>query len=120
MSKKTNVSLIANGEAFGFPAEIGIARVNGETTIIGSLNTKGKNPGDFIQNKELGITELSGQLTILPESGTDFSVSFVKKPKQTVFVLISPGMACGILLTEEAKQMLLTLNTSRLKNGNPV
>lgn len=118
MSKKTNISLIANGEVFGFPAEIGIARINGETTIIGSLNTKGRNPGDFIQNKELGITELSEQLTILPKSGTDFSVSFVKKPQQVAFVLISPGMACGILLTEEAKQMLLTLNTSRLKNGN--
>ena len=79
MSKKTNISLIANGEVFGFPAEFGIARINNETTIIGSLNTKGKNPGDFIQNKELGITELSDQLTILPESGTEFSVSFARK-----------------------------------------
>ena len=118
MSKKTNISLIANGEVFGFPAEFGIARINNETTIIGSLNTKGKNPGDFIQNKELGITELSDQLTILPESGTEFSVSFARKPKQTAFALTSSGILCGILLTEESKQMLLTLNTSRLKSGN--
>lgn len=118
MSKKTNISLIANGEIFGFPAEFGIARINNETTIIGSLNTKGKNPGDFIQNKELGITELSDQLTILPESGTEFSVSFARKPKQTAFALTSSGILCGILLTEESKQMLLTLNTSRLKSGN--
>ncbi len=118
MSKKTNISLVANGEVFGFPAEFGIARINDETTIAGSLDTKGKNPDDFIQNKELGITELSGQLTILPKSGTDFSVSFVKKPKQTAFMLTSSGIACGILLTEEAKQMLLTLNTSCLNNGN--
>lgn len=118
MSKKTNISLIANGEVFGFPAEFGIARINNETTIIGSLNTKGKNPGDFIQNKELGITELSDQLTILPESGTEFSVSFARKPKQTAFALTSSGILCGILLAEESKQMLLTLNTSRLKSGN--
>lgn len=118
MSKKTNISLIANGEVFGFPAEFGIARINDETTIIGSLNTKGRNPGDFIENKELGIAELSGQLTILPKSGIAFSVYFVKKPAQTAFALVSPGMACGILLTEKVKQMLLTLNTSCLKNGN--
>lgn len=118
MSKKTNISLIANGEVFGFPAEFGIARINNETTIIGSLNTKGENPSDFIQNKELGITELSDQLTIFPESGTEFSVSFARKPKQTAFALTSSGILCGILLAEESKQMLLTLNTSRLKSGN--
>lgn len=118
MSKKINISLVANGEVFGFPAEFGIAHINNETTIIGSLNTKGRNPGDFILNKELGVTKLSEQLTILPKSGTDFSVSFVKKPKQTAFVLTSSGMLCGILLTEEAQQMLFTLNTSHLKNGN--
>lgn len=118
MSEKTNISLVANGEVLGFPAEFGIARINNETTIVGYLNTKGKNPGELFKNRELGATELTEQLTILPDSGTDFTVSFVKKPKQTAFVLASSGMLCGILLTEETKQMLLTLNTCRLKNGN--
>ncbi len=118
MSKKTNVSLIANGEVCGFPAEFGIARINGETTVIGTLNTSGKTPDNLFQNHELGIHELSKQLTVLPRTGTDFTVSFIKKPDQTAFSMTSSGMLCGILLNREAKQMLLMLNTSKLKNGN--
>lgn len=118
MSKKTNISLIAEGEVSGFPSIFGIARLNGETIIAGSLNTKGKKPDDFIQNKELGITDLAQELTILPKAETDFSVSFVKQPDKSVFVLTSSGISCGILLTGEEKQLLLTLNTSRLRNGN--
>lgn len=118
MSKKTNISLIAEGEVLGFPAKFGIARINDETTIIGSLNTKVENLKDFTQNNELGITELSDKLTVTQKSGEGFEVSFVKKPKQTAFALISSGMLCGIMLTEEAKQLLLVLETDKLKNGN--
>lgn len=118
MSKKNNICLIAGGEAFGFPAAFGIARINNETMIAGSLDTKGKNPGDFIQNKELGITSLTQELTILPKSEKDFSVSFAKQPDKSAFVLAASGISCGILLAGEEKQMLLILNTSRLRNGN--
>lgn len=118
MNKKTNISLIANGEVCGFPSELGIARINGETTIIGMLNTKEKAPGDLFQSKELGIDELSRHLTILPKTGTDFTVSFIKRPDQSAFSLTSGGMLCGILLSQEIKQLLLMVNTANLKNGN--
>ena len=118
MNKKTNISLIANGEVCGFPSELGIARINGDTTIIGTLNTKGKVPGDLFQSQELDIGELSRHLTVLPKNGTDFTVSFIKRPDQSAFSLTSRGMLCGILLSREIKQMLLMVNTANLKKGN--
>lgn len=118
MNKKTNISLIANGEVCGFPSELGIARINGETTIIGTLNTKGKVPGDIFQSKELGIHELSRHLTVLPQTSTDFTVSFIKRPDQSAFSLTSGGILCGILLSQERKQMLLMANSANLNNGN--
>lgn len=118
MSKKTNISLIADGEVCGFPSELGIAYINGETTVTGILNTKKKTPGDLIHSQELGLHELYTKLTVLPQSGTDFTVSFIRKPDQTAFSLVSDGILCGILLNREVKQMLLTLHTAKLKNGN--
>lgn len=118
MNKKTNISLIANGEVCGFPSELGIARINGETTIIGTLNTKEKTPGDLFQSQELGIDELSCHLTVLPKTGTDFTVSFIKRADQNAFSLSSGGMLCGILLSRDIKQMLLMVNTANLKRGN--
>lgn len=118
MNKKTNISLIANGEVCGFPSELGIARINGETTIIGTLNTKEKTPSDLFQSQELDIGELSRHLTVLPKTGTDFTVSFIKKPDQSAFSLTSDGMLCGILLSREIKQMLLMVNAANLKKGN--
>lgn len=118
MNKKTNISLIADGEVCGFPSEFGIARINGDTTVIGTLNTKGKTPGDLFQNQELGIHELSQHLTVLPKADADFTVSFIKRPDQSAFSLTSGGILCGILLSREIKQMLLIINTAKLNNGN--
>lgn len=118
MNKKTYISLVANGEVCGFPSEVGIAHINGETTVVGRLNTKGKVPTDLIQSKELGIDELSRHLTVLPKNGTDFTVSFIRRPGQSAFSLTSGGILCGILTSRDIKQMLLIVNTANLKNGN--
>lgn len=118
MNKKTNISLIADGDVCGFPSEFSIARINGETTVIGTLNTKGKTPDDLLQNQELGIHELSRHLTVLPKTGTDFTVSFIKRPDQSAFSLTSDGILCGIRFNQDAKQILLTVNTAGLNNGN--
>lgn len=118
MSKNTNICLIAKGELFGFPADVGIAKINGELQIVGSLNTKGKQFGDLIKTKELNISDLADNLTILPESDTNFSVDFIKKSNRYAFLLQSSGIMCGISIAGESKQLMLALNTEKLKSGN--
>ena len=95
MSKKSNVSLIANGEVCGFPSEIGIAFINGEMTLAGILDTQGKPLDSLFRSSEIGVRELSERLTVLPKNGTGFTVSFIKKSSQTAFSLVSSGMVCG-------------------------
>jgi hypothetical protein len=118
MGKKTNIRLTASGELFGFPGEFGVARVGGETLIAGSLSTRGRRPEDLIQSKELNVSGLAGNLTVLPKSGTDFSVSFAKKSDKYALVLTSSGIACGIVLAGKSKRLLLALDTEKLKSGN--
>lgn len=118
MNKRTNISLIANGEVCGFPSEFGIARINGETTIIGTLYTKGKSAEDFLRSQELGINELSQHLTVPPKTDTDLTVSFIKRTDQSAFSLTSGGILCGIQLNRENKQMLLMLHTNCLNYEN--
>ncbi|MDR0711293.1 MAG: hypothetical protein LBF67_02970 [Prevotellaceae bacterium] len=118
MGKKANISLTAGGELFGFPAELGIARIGGETLITGLLNTKGRQVEDLLQNRELDVSGLAGNLTALPKPDADFSVSFAKKSDKYAFVLTSSGIACGIILAGQSKQLLLALDTEKLKSGN--
>ena len=118
MNKKNNIRIVASGELFGFPAEFGIARIDEQTVIAGSLNTKGKHPSDLIQNKELNITDLCNQVTVLPASDTDFSIHFAKKVDQYAFVLTSSGIVCGIMLSSKFKELILVLDTEKLRNGN--
>ena len=118
MNKKTNVCLIADGQVCGFPAQIGLGKIQGETTAFGTLTTKGRNPGDLFDHSELGLKELTDHLTVLPGKGTDFSASFIRKPGEMAFSLISPGMYCGIHLGNRAKQLFLNLQTEKLSRGN--
>ena len=85
MNKKTNVCLIADGQVCGFPAQIGLGKIQGETTAFGTLTTKGRNPGDLFDHSELGLKELTDHLTVLPGKGTDFSASFIRKPGEMAF-----------------------------------
>lgn len=118
MNKKTNVCLIADGQVCGFPAQIGLVGANGGTTVFGTFSTKGRNPGDLFHNSELGLKDLTDHLTVLPGEGTDFSASFIKKPNEAAFSLISPGMYCGIQLGNDTKQLFLILQTEKLLQGN--
>lgn len=118
MKKNTNITLICNGSLFGFPVNFGIAKIDKESLIAGSLNTKGKDLDDFIQNEEIGVASLSDKLTVIPKSCTDFSALFAKKPDAYVFLLQFQGIACGITIGNQSKQLLLALNTENLKNGN--
>ena len=118
MNKKTNTCLIANGQVCGFPAQIGLASINGETTVFGTLRTEGRNPGDIFHSSELGLEELTEHLSVLPGKGTDFSASFIKTPEEVAFSLLSPGMYCGIHSGSGAKQLLLLLQTEKLLHGN--
>lgn len=118
MSTEMNLILTANGEVFGFPAELGIARIGGETAIAGTLNTRERKLSDFLQNKESGLTTLTDKLTVLPESSTEFTIDFAKKAEQYAFILNSPGLLCGIMLANESKQFVLLLETEKLKHGN--
>lgn len=113
-----NLILTANGEIFGFPAEFGISHVSGETAIAGSLNTKGRNLSKFIQNNENNFNDLANTLSVLPKSSTEFSIDFAKKADKYAFILNISGLICGIMLTNESKQLVLVLDTEKLKNGN--
>ncbi len=117
MGKEMNISLIAHGELFGFPAEFGIARIGGETVIAGSLHTEGRQLCEFIQNKEVNVTDLVGSISVFPKAEA-FSIDFASKAGSYTIILTFTGVACGIILTDSSKQLLLILKTERLRTGN--
>lgn len=118
MSEKMNACVIANGKAMGFPALFGIARIKEETIIVGSLNTQGKCVDNFISNEETGMNALADKLSILPKKNTEFSVDFIAGGDNYAFSLKTSGITCGVTLSKETKQLLVTVNTEGLKNGN--
>lgn len=109
---------MADGQVCGFPAQIGLAGINGKTSVFGTLSTEGRNPEDLFQGSELDLQELTGHLTVLPGNGTEFSASFIQTPGEVAFSLIFPEMYCGIHLSTGAKQLFLQLHTDMLLHGN--
>lgn len=117
MDRKTNVGIVAKGEMFGFPTECCIINENGEMVITGSLSTKGKAVSDLIQNEGLKLDGVADKLTVI-KSINEFTVDFIKKSSDFYLLLSSTGISCGIIIAGQNKQLILFLDTNKLKGGN--
>ena len=118
MKQRINTVLLAEGELFGFPATLGIGRMQGELTVVGFLSTRGRQPSDLMNCEDVGVSSLSSHLTVIPASSSDFSVEFVRQARYSVLSLTFSGLNCGITLSGDSRQLLLFLSTDRLKRGN--
>lgn len=52
------------------------------------------------------------------KKNTEFSVDFIAGGDNYAFSLKTSGITCGVTLSKETKQLLVTVNTEGLKNGN--
>lgn len=118
MKQHTNLVFGAEGELFGFPASFAIGHLQGTLTVAGSLCTRGRQLSDLMDCREVGVSALSGHLTVIPSSAPDFSVNFVCQSDYTALSVTFSGLNCGITLSGGSCQLLLLLHTDRLKNGN--